>query len=157
MPARISTVEHRGNAFDLPLAANALIPSGNLVCLDAEGNALLAADAAGLRIAGVAHGPAGGSHPDLDADNTGKPAGKERVHVRQGIFQMRNSAAQPLSAADLGKLAFVEDERTLARESAHGVAAGAVLALEPGYVWLWIPCPSFRHEWVSNLCDHQPE
>ena len=86
-----------------------------------------AADAAGLSLIGSAGGaglPRGGT----DADNRGNAAGVKVVQAKTGLFRYLNSSAAPITAADLGKVVFVEDERTVAKETKHRLAAGVTVA-----------------------------
>ncbi len=126
----------------LPVAAATLIPWFALVALDAAGHAVPATDTAGLKVQGIAHGDGGVRDSRVPVDNSTGTAGQQGVAVQGGIFRLKNSAAAPLGAADLGKLAVVEDAFTAAETSAHRIAAGVVLGLESGFVWIWIMPPA---------------
>ena len=126
----------------LPVAAAAVIPWFSLVALDANGNAVPASDTAGLKVQGVAHGNGAATDSRCPVDNSTGAAGKEAVAVYGGIFRLKNSSAAPLEVADLGKLAVVENQTTAAKTSVNRVAAGVLLALESGHVWLWIMPPA---------------
>lgn len=109
-----------------PLAAGAKIFAGAGVCLDALGNAVPAADTAGLTFVGVSR---------QYVDNTGGAAGDQSVLVWQdGIF---NFVAVGMTAADIGKSAFIADDQTVALTSTHGVPCGIITEVEsPTKVWV---------------------
>lgn len=98
----------------IPVAATTKIPNAVLVCRDTSGNAVNAADTAGLRLAGVSTQP---------ADNTAGAAGALNVNVTDGRFLF---AASGLAAGDEGKLVFVTDNNTVGLTSTNWVCAGRI-------------------------------
>ena len=128
--------------FALPVEAGAVIPSGNLVCRNANGNAVLAADTAGLAIAGVGFGNGSTSQQgqispnEYTMDAMGQPAGQLKVCVQTGLYRFRNSSTSPVTATELGKPIYVQDEQTVAKTTTNGVVAGVTVGLDNGYVWL---------------------
>ena len=126
----------------LPVAAATLIPWFVLVALNAAGNAVPATDAVGLTVQGIAHGDGGVRDSRVPVDNSTGTAGQQGVAVQGGIFRLKNSSAAPLGASDLGKLAVVEDALTVAKTSAHRVAAGVLLGIEGGHARIWIMPPA---------------
>ena len=141
--------EHAGSGYTLPVAAATIIYWGNLVATNAQGNAVPATDTAGLVVAGVAQDYIlsgggflgnGGQGQQADVDNSTGVAGACKVTVRQNLFRFRNSSSSPLGVADLGTMAVVQDPETVAKASTNNIAAGVVLILEQGFVWIWLPC-----------------
>lgn len=134
----------------LPVAAATVIPWFVLVALDAAGHAVPASDTVGLKVQGMAHGDGGVQDSRVPVDNSTGTAGQQGVATYTGIFRLRNSVTAPLAAADLGKLAVVEDASTVAKTSAHRIAAGVLLALDSGHAFVWImppagyPTPDFQ-------------
>ena len=137
---RFPVVEYRPAFRDVPVAADTLVPFGVMVALNKSGHALPVADAAGLATLGSAFGPAEGpSRRNVDTDNRGNAAGVKVVHVQTGLLRYLNSSGHPVTAAELGKVVFVEDERTVARASGHRIRAGVAVGLV-GSVYVWIFC-----------------
>ena len=118
-----------------------------------------ATDTAGLIVQGVCDLSPGFPSASEPVDGS---RGNVKAVIKGGVFRLRNSAASPLSAADLGKLAVVEDESTVAKSSAHRVAAGVLLALEPGSngnpgnAWLWIMPPTADNPGLQTFDLSQP-
>ncbi len=126
--AAINTPERAGNVISFPAAANAIIFLGALVALNADGNAVPAADTAGLRVVGRA---------EEDIDNTGGAAGDVTVNVKRGVFRYANSGTDAVDANDKGKLAFVEDDSTVCEAGGtNKVIAGRVLDVDSDGVWI---------------------
>ena len=124
----------------LPMAADAVLPPGKLAAVDAKGNAVPAADVAGLKVAGVAAGSP--PHPGNDREtvaNKGRVAGFHQVYVKTGLYLLENSAASPVDAADLGQSVFVHDAQTVAKATSNRVVAGVAIGLEgKAHVWVFI-------------------
>jgi hypothetical protein len=130
--------EQEGSTLILPVASNQIIAAGTLVGEPAFGPlryAVSAADKPELNVVGVCQGALDN---DNGADTRDGFSGKTKIHVRRGIFRFRNSERQPVTMEELGKLIFVENDRTVARESEHHAVAGVALALEDAFVWIWI-------------------
>lgn len=77
------------------------IPAGTMVCVDATGTALNAADTAALIMMGVSAGPASYTNGDRD------------VIVERGCFWMANDGT--ISIADVGKACTILDNQTVSK------------------------------------------
>lgn len=121
-----NTTRKEGEQVVFPVAAGVKIFAGAGVCLDAAGNAVPAADTAGLKFVGISR---------QYVDNTGGAAGDQTVLLwREGIFDF---VAVGMTAADVGKPAFVTDDQTVALTSAHGVSCGIIAEVESATkVWV---------------------
>jgi hypothetical protein len=123
----IDTPSREGQYTVHPVAAAVVIFTGAIVALDASGNAVPAADTAGLRVIGRA---------EQDVDNSAGLAGAKTVTIKRGCFAWANSETEPVAQANVGKPCFVEDDNTVASDSTNRVIAGRVLGLESGSVWV---------------------
>ena len=101
------------------IASGSTIAAGNLVALNGDGKAVPAADAAGLRVIGVAERVQNGS-----------------VEVMDGNFSFANDTTHALTRADRGKVAYVKDAGTVASQGTNGIAAGIVIDVFDGEVYL---------------------
>lgn len=102
--------------------AAAKICTGALVALNASGKAVPAADADGLTVAGRAENSA---------------VSGEMVTVKTGCFRYDNaSGGAAITAADVGKIAYVADDHTVGKSSAHGIPAGLIFDVEGKGVWV---------------------
>lgn len=126
-----TTPKRRAARLSLPVAANAVIYAGALVCVSATGFATKGALSATLKAAGVAQ---------QRVDNTGGLDGAVRIEVdREGAHVFANSAAADLiTLADLGSTVFVVDDQTVAKTSATSTrsAAGKVVDVDTTGVWI---------------------
>lgn len=123
----INTPERPGNVTAYPVAANTTIYAGTIVALNSSGNAVPAADTAGLRVIGRCQATV----------INGAVAGANRVEVKEGIFLFNNSATDAVDADDRGKLCFIEDDNTVSEAgSTHRVLAGRVLDVVAEGVWV---------------------
>ena len=129
MPAttEINTPSRAGDALQVPLAAATLIYAGTLVALDAAGRAVPAADTAGLRVIGRAA---------TTVDNSAGLADALSIDIVRGVFRFANSTGSPVVAATVGKIAFVEDNQTVALASTHSVKAGRVIEVSSAGVFV---------------------
>ena len=129
MPAtsEINTPSRAGEAIQVPIAAATLIYAGTLVALDADGRAVPAADTAGLRVIGRA---------EATVDNSTGAAGALSIDIQRGVFRFANSTGSAVVAATVGKIAFVEDNQTVALASTHSVKAGRVIAVTDAGVFV---------------------
>lgn len=115
--------------FDFPIAADAVIRRGALVCLNASGLAVRGAVATGLRTVGVAQYEAIASR------------GATRVRVERGCYQFRNSSGgDAIAAANIGATCFVADDDQVALTNGGGTrsAAGIVRDVDTQGVWVEI-------------------
>ena len=100
------------------VAARTVVYKGALVCLDAGGYAVPAADEAGLTFAGVAY---------ERADNAAGADGDVSVRVwKDGSFRVAMNSPR---LADLGAAAYVVDDNGVARATAHQVYAGTIVEI----------------------------
>lgn len=124
----INTPERLGQVIAYPVAAATTIYAGTLVALDSSGDAVPAADTAGLRVIGLAQ---------ETVDNSAGIAGVLKVATKLGVFLLNNSATDALDANDKGKLCFVEDDNTVCEAGGtHKVKAGRVLDVVSDGVWV---------------------
>jgi len=97
-----------GEFFHFPMAADAKIYHGALVCADTNGYAVPGADAAGLKFLGVAWCPSNG---DGVVDNTGGANGDKWITVaRTGIFEFD---ALSITQAMVGSAMYIVDDHTI--------------------------------------------
>lgn len=123
------TPERNGSVRTVPVDANVKIFEGALVVL-AAGFAKPGAAATGL----VAIGRA-----EEMVDNTGGAQGAQSVRVRPGIFRFDNStAADAITAAEIGSNCYVVDDHTVAKTSATNTrsVAGEVFDVDALGVWV---------------------
>jgi hypothetical protein len=100
------------------VAARAVIYKGALVCLNAAGYAVPAADEAGLTFVGVAY---------ERGDNAAGDDGDVSARVwKDGSFRVAMAAPR---LEDLGKTAYVVDDDTVALSAAHAVPAGTLVEI----------------------------
>lgn len=109
-----------------PVAAATKIYAGAQVCVNAAGELVPGANAAGLRAVGRAA---------EQVDNTGA-AGALSCDVQEGVFKWANSATKAIEAGDVGRYAYVEDDQTVADETTKGIVAGIVLEVETDGIWV---------------------
>lgn len=122
-----NTPEISGDFVVLAVAAGVRIFAGSLVCIDNAGRAVPGGNAGAVRAIGRAE--------EL-ADNRLGAAGAINVKVARGIFGWANSAAVPVTAADLHKLVYVEDDQTVRGDNVPNVPAGRVVAITDGYIFV---------------------
>lgn len=111
-----------------PVAAATTIYAGSLVAVDAAGNAVPAANTAGLRVVGVADG---------QVNNAAGAAGAKSVYVTEGNFFFANEGATlAIVAADKANPVFVVDDQTVGDRGTAGIVAGLLTHVETGGVWI---------------------
>ena len=94
---------------DVPLAANAIVFQGGIVCVDASGWGTKGATSTTLKAVGIAQG---------SADNTGGANGAKYVRVRKGKHILLNSTAGDLvTRANLFADCYIVDDQTIALTS----------------------------------------
>lgn len=112
------------------VAANAIIFAGGMVCANATGFAIPAADTAGIsRVLGVA---------TASVNNTGGADAAVSVTVEYG-GQFLLVAAAGITQADVGRLAVVADDQTLTDAAAgtNDIAVGLVREfVTGGFAWV---------------------
>lgn len=116
-----------GDKFPVPVAASTTIHGGAMVCFDASGNAVPAADTAGLDFAGIAC---------ARADNASGSAGDIEVEVERG--QLEKIATAVVVAGDKGLDAVVADDQTVTDSAAgtNDVRVGKIEKFETGFAWV---------------------
>lgn len=126
-----TTPKRLAQRLNLPVAANAVVYAGALVCVNASGYAVKGATSTTLKAAGVAV---------QRVDATGAADGALRVEVdRQGAFLFANSAStDQITLADLGATAYIVDDQTVAKTngSASRSAAGRIVDVDAAGVWV---------------------
>lgn len=118
---KASTIERRtGLQFEHPVAANTKIPRGAMVFLSAmfAVNALAAAD---LVCVGLCTD---------SADNSGGADGDVSAKVERGTFVLKNSADDPVTRADIGKLCYAVDNEFVTSVPAGKTAVGLVVDVD---------------------------
>jgi hypothetical protein len=120
-----------GDLLSIPVAASTRVFAGSLVCIDAEGYAVPAADSAGLIFAGVA---------TARADNLDGSAGEVSIVVRRrGRYRFGYQGSLEQSAA--GARVYAVDDQTVdnADGVSNDVAVGVIDRVEgPDDCWVSI-------------------
>lgn len=119
-----------GELIAVPVATNVKIYAGALVVADSGGYAAPGSVATTLTYLGRA---------EEQVDNTGGANGAKTVLVRRGTaFKFKNSGADAVTQASLGKVCYVVDDETVAATNGGNTrsAAGTVLAVEADGVWV---------------------
>lgn len=126
-----ATPKRTGHRLSLPVAANAVIWAGALVCVNASGFAVKGATSTTLKSAGVAQ---------QRVDNTGGADGAVTIEVDRGdVHLMANSASTDLiGRADIGNTCFIVDDQTVAKTNGTNTrsAAGKVVDVDASGVWV---------------------
>lgn len=118
-----------GELVETPMAAVA-IEAGKLVCLNAAGYAQEGAVATTLTYWGRA---------EESKDNSAGNAGDLTIKVRRiKAFKWKNSGADAIVQADLGKTCYVVDDETVAKTNGTNTrsAAGKVIKIDSDGVWV---------------------
>jgi exosome complex RNA-binding protein Csl4 len=122
------TPRRSGDARELGVASNATIFAGAMVAVNTSGYAVPASDTAGLRVVGRA---------EESVDNSGTAGdGALSIAVRRGVFRWENG--DTLTIADVGNLAYVEDDQTVqtAASATHDVVAGIIIDVDSDGAWV---------------------
>lgn len=104
----------------LPVKASTTIYQGSMVALNADGFAIPAKKAEGLKAAGRAA---------ETVQNTGAD-GDVSVWVTRGVFVFANSATGKLTAADVLGPCYMEDDQTVTKTAAGASVAGLVIRVD---------------------------
>lgn len=117
-----------GHDFQGPVAATTTCYEGGLACRDASGNLVPGSTALGLTAVGVF---------TARAANAGS-AGAINADYRAGVFGFENSSAtDAITDDDIGELAWIVDDQTVAkRQAGTRSAAGLIVAVDANYVWV---------------------
>lgn len=125
-----NTPHKDGQLVPVKVAANAVIFAGALVAANASGFAVPGSVATTLTYLGRA---------DEAVNNTGGSNGDITVNVRRGkAFKWKNSGADPVTQASLGKVCYIVDDETVAATNGTNTrsAAGIVIQLDSDGVWV---------------------
>lgn len=101
------------------IASGSTIEPRDIVALNGEGKAVPAADAAGLKVVGVA--------AKVDADG---------VEVESGIYSFCNDTTHAVTRAARGSACYVKDKTTVAASGTNSVAVGIVIDVHDGEVYV---------------------
>ena len=122
--------KYPGTGYSRAVAAGARIFQGGIVCLSATGFAIAGTAAATLKADGMAK---------ETIDNREGADGALRVEIERGVFPFGNSAgADEVTIADIGMIAFVVDDETVARTDGGATrsAAGRIEDVDAVGVWV---------------------
>lgn len=122
------TRERSGEVYVLGVAANVTLFQGALGCANASGHATPGAVATTLVALGrVEETVAGGS-----------VAGVNNVRIKRGTFLFKNSVADPVTVASIGRDCFVVDDETVAATNGTNTRskAGIVHDVDVSGVWV---------------------
>lgn len=109
------------------VAADAVIFAGGMVCLDATGYAIPAADTAGIsRVVGIA---------DADVDNTGGNDGDLTITCKKGVAKLVNND-NVQAEVEIPDQALVEDDQTVGTSTVNSIVAGTVVELNSDGIWV---------------------
>jgi len=124
-----NTAARTGDDLSRPIAAATVCFAGGIGAVNAAGNAVPAANAAGLKVLG---------RIEKTLDNSAGIAGALNVPMKRGVFHYANSLASPLTVADIGGIALVEDDATVAKAATANIQAGKVIDIDVNGVWIEI-------------------
>lgn len=117
-----------GEDLVLPVAADTIIYPGIAVARNAAGDAVPAADTAGLVVIGRAQ---------TGADNTDGLAAAKSVRVRRGVFRYQNSATNPVTKAHRNTRGYIEDDTIISTDpGTNAVVAGEIVDVDDAGVWV---------------------
>lgn len=104
------------------VAATTKIFGGGMVAKNAAGFGVPAADSAGLKVIGVS---------DEQVDNLSGANGDEQIIVRRKkVFGLKNSATNPVTAANLFGDVYVEDDETISSVGGtNSIVAGILIGV----------------------------
>lgn len=114
------------------VAANAVIPAGVIVAVNATGYATNGATSTTLTTLGCS---------DEAVDNTGGVDGAKTIRVRRNkVFKFANQAGDLVTQASVGKPCYVVDNQTVAATNGGTTrsVAGTVHGIEADGVWVLI-------------------
>lgn len=121
-----NTQRREGDLFSYPVAADAVIPAGVIVGLNAGGFAGSAVEAS----VGVL------GRSEEAVNNTGGANGAINIEVRKGRFLFENDTVAPVTQAHVGQQAALLDNQTVAAPGGDGPNAGRIEAVSAGGVWV---------------------
>lgn len=119
-----------GEVISLPVAATAKIYAGGMVVANATGFADKGQVATTLTYIGRA---------EEQVDNTAGADGDKDILVRRGkAFKFKNSGADAVDQASIGKVCYIEDDETVSKTNGTATrsAAGIVVGIDSDGVWV---------------------
>jgi len=125
-----NTDKRNGNDLSLGVAASIKVEAGHMGAVNASGFAVPASDTAGLKVMG---------RIEETVDNTAGANGDNSVGIlRNQAFHWANSATNPLTVADIGGDAYVEDSITVTNDAGatSNIVAGKILGVDSKGVWV---------------------
>lgn len=126
------TKRRKGEVYSLPVAANAVIYAGALVCVNASGYAVPGSTSTTLKAAGVAQEAVTGT----------ATAGAVSVLVlRDGWHLFKNSSSgDAIALADINASCFIVDDETVAKTNGSSTrsVAGIIRDVDAAGVWVEI-------------------
>lgn len=134
-----SSPRRDGELFSMPVEAGVIIYAGAMVARNADGNAVPAADTAGLVVVGRA---------EEKADNSGGADGAMSVTVCRGVFAWSHGG---LTRADLGKVVYATDDQTVATTSTNKAPAGVLIDVDSVGAWVKVGVDAV----IDRVAAHQ--
>jgi hypothetical protein len=132
----IDTPERDGSVINAPVAAATKLFGGTLGAVNAAGEAVPAADTAGLKVVG---------RVESEVDNSAGVAGALTVDLKRGVFKLANSATDAVTAAEKQQIVYVEDDQTVCKTGGtNKIVAGVAVAVEADGVWVDTKAPVVR-------------
>lgn len=125
-----NTPHKDGELIAVPMAANAVAFAGGIAVANATGYAAPGSTATTLTYLG---------RFEEAKNNTGGADGAKSVLVRRGqAFKWKNSGADPVTQASLGKVCYIVDDETVAATNGTNTrsAAGKVVGIDSDGVWV---------------------
>ncbi|MBI5817457.1 MAG: hypothetical protein HZA88_00555 [Verrucomicrobia bacterium] len=117
-----------GDSVNRDVAASTEIFAGTIAAINAAGNAVPAADTAGLKVDGFA---------SAHVDNSDGDAGDLNIDVERGIRRVNNSSTNAVTVAEINKVVYVEDDQTVNKDGGtNHIAAGICVDLDDDGVWV---------------------
>ena len=117
--------ERDGIIVSVPVAAATSLETGRIGAVNAAGDAVAAADAAGLKVVGMING---------NVDNSAGAAAGKSVQIKRKPVWVANSATNPVTKAHLHGLAtiYIEDDLTVSSATGtNSIVAGRGLEVDP--------------------------
>jgi hypothetical protein len=131
-----NTAKRDGVMLSLPVAAAKLLYTGALVAVNSTGYATPGATATGLR---------GLGRVEREVDNSTGSAGDISVDILTGVFRWENSAdADEITLADIGQVAWIVDDQTVAKTSASATRSPSGLIVEVDSLGVWVDSRPFH-------------
>jgi len=127
-----NTPQRAGAGVVIGVYTNTRILAGSLVAVNSSGYAVPASDTSGLKVIGCAMETVDNR---TNAEGAGD-SGAKTVTVKAGIFRWVNGGS--LTDADIGSIAYVEDDQTVstAAEMTYDIVAGVIVDVDADGVWV---------------------